>query len=135
MAAGAALCLWRLWDDEIRAINPEARYIPNSGGGALSSLDMKTIGELSDILFADRQARRGLMAPWAAGKNGKEYRATMGNKPVGGIFSVGVEERYRWKDSVTSAAEIRIWVADGVANGMRPWYTKVLGHACTTSAG
>jgi len=119
--------LWQLWDSEIRAINPEARYIPNTGGGALSSLDMKTIGELSDILFADRQARRGLMAPWAAGKNAKEYRATLGGKPVGGIFSVGVEERYRWKDSVTSPAEIRIWVADGVANGMRPWYTKFSG--------
>jgi hypothetical protein len=116
--------LWRLWDDEIRAINPQARYIPNTGGGALSLLDMKTIGQLSDILFADRQARRGLMAPWAAGKNGKEYRATLGNKPVGGIFSVGLEERYRWKDSVQNDAEIRLWVADGVANGMRPWFTK-----------
>ena len=37
--------LWRLWDDEIQAIHPEARYIPNSGGGALCSLDMKTIAE------------------------------------------------------------------------------------------
>jgi hypothetical protein len=119
--------LWHLWDGAIREINPEARYIPNTGGGALSSLDMKTVGELSDILFADRQARRGVMAPWAAGKNGKEYRATLGQKPVGGIFSVGVEERYRWKDSVTSDAEIRIWVADGIANGMRPWYTKFCG--------
>jgi len=119
--------LWQLWDAEIRAINPEARYIPNTGGGALSSLDMKTIGELSDILFADRQARRGTIAPWAAGKNGKEYRATLGRKPVGGIFSVGIEERYRWKDSVQSDAEIQIWVADGVANGMRPWYTKFSG--------
>ena len=26
--------LWRLWDGEIRKINPAARYIPNSGGGA-----------------------------------------------------------------------------------------------------
>ena len=51
----------------------------------------------------------------------------MGRKPIGGIFSVGVEERYRWKDSVQSAAEIRIWVADGVANGLRPWFTKFSG--------
>ena len=67
------------------------------------------------------------MPPWANGKNAKEYRATMGNKPVGGIFSVGVEEAYRWKDSVQSEAEIRIWVADGVANGLRPWFTKFAG--------
>jgi hypothetical protein len=119
--------LWRLWDTEIRKINPEARFIANSGGGALSSLDMKTIGELSDILFADRQARRGLMAPWANGKNGKEYRATLGRRPIGGIFSVGVEEPYRWKDSVQSEAEIRLWVAEGTANGLRPWFTKFSG--------
>jgi hypothetical protein len=119
--------LWRLWDSEIRKINPGARFIPNTGGGALSDLDMKTIGEEAPILFADRQARRGLMPLWANGKNGKEYRATMGNKPIGGIFSMGVEEPYRWKDSVQSAPEIRMWVLDGIANGLRPWFTKFCG--------
>jgi type 1 glutamine amidotransferase len=64
------------------------------------------------------------MPPWANGKNGKEYRATMGSKAIGGIFSVGVEEPYRWKDSVQHANEIRIWVADGIAQGLRPWFTK-----------
>jgi hypothetical protein len=119
--------LWRLWDAEIRKLNPNARFIANAGGGALSSLDMKTIGELSETLFADRQARRGLMAPWANGKNGKEYRATLGRKPIVGIFSVGLEEPYRWKDSVQSEAEIRIWVAEGIANDLRPWFTKFSG--------
>jgi hypothetical protein len=116
--------LWQLWDREVRMINPDSCVIPNTGGGATSSLDMKKIGELAPTLMADRQARRGLAAPWANGKNGKEYRATMGNKPIVGIFSVGVEEPYRWKDSVQSEAEIRLWVADGVANGLRPWFTK-----------
>jgi hypothetical protein len=116
--------LWQLWDREVRQINPDSCVIPNTGGGATSSLDMKKIGELAPTLMADRQARRGLSAPWANGKNGKEYRATMGNKPIVGIFSVGVEEPYRWKDSVQSEAEIRLWVADGVANGLRPWFTK-----------
>jgi len=116
--------LWQLWDREVRRINPDSCVIPNTGGGATSSLDMKKIGELAPTLMADRQARRGLAAPWSNGKNGKEYRATMGNKPIVGIFSVGVEEPYRWKDSVQSEAEIRLWVADGVANGLRPWFTK-----------
>ena len=119
--------LWRLWDTEIRKINPQARFIPNTGGGALSELDMKTVGELADTLCADRQARRGLMAPWANGKNGKEYRAALGRKPIAGMFSIGLEEPYRWKDSVQSEAEIRIWVADGIANGLRPWFTKFAG--------
>ena len=116
--------LWRLWDSEIRKISPNARFIPNAGGGALSDLDMKTVGEMADILFADRQARHGLAAPWANGKNGKEFRAGLGHKPIGGIFSVGLEEPYRWKDSVQSEDEIQMWAIDGIANGLRPWFTK-----------
>ncbi len=119
--------LWRLWDTEVRKINPDSCVIPNTGGGATSTLDMQRIGELAPTLIADRQARRGLTAPWANGKNGKEFRATMGRKPIVGIFSVGVEEPYRWKDSVQSEAEIRLWAADGVANGLRPWFTKFSG--------
>ncbi|MFN7996067.1 MAG: alpha-amylase family protein [Bryobacteraceae bacterium] len=119
--------LWTLWDTEIRKINPSACFIPNTGGGALSELDMAAIGERAPILFADRQARNGVMPIWANGKNGKEYRSTMRRKPVGGIFSVGVEEPYRWKDSVQTGAEIRMWVLDGIANGLRPWFTKFSG--------
>jgi hypothetical protein len=121
------LALWRLWDTEVRKINSDSCVIPNTGGGALSSLDMRQIGELAPMLVADRQARRGVTLPWANGKNGKEYRATMGRKPIVGLFSVGLEEPYRWKDSVQSDAEIRIWTLDGIANGMRPWFSKFSG--------
>jgi hypothetical protein len=48
----------------------------------------------------------------------------MGAKPIVGIFSVGLDDDHRWKDSVQSADEIRLWVADGIANGLRPWFTK-----------
>jgi hypothetical protein len=116
--------LWRLWDREIRAINPNARFIPNSGGGSTSELDMRTVGEMADILFADRQARRGVMCPWANGKNAKEYRAALGRKPIGGIVSVGLEEPYRWKDSVQNGLEIQMWAVDGIAHGLRPWIAK-----------
>lgn len=119
--------LWQLWDREVRRLRPDACVIPNTGGGATSSLDMRRIGQLAPTLFADRQARRGLAPPWMSGKSAKEYRAALGPKPIVGIFSVGLEEPYRWKDSVQSEAEIRLWVADGVANGLRPWFTKFSG--------
>jgi len=116
--------LWRLWNGKIQHINPNASYIANAGGGALSELDMKTVGELAPTLFADRQGRSGLTPPWANGKNGKEYRATLGRKAIVGIFSMGLEDKYRWKDSVQSDDEIRMWVADGIAHDLRPWFTK-----------
>ena len=68
------------------------------------------------------------MALWASGKSAKEYRAVMREKPVGGIFGVGLEERYRWKDSVQSPSEFRLWVAGLIAHGSRSWYTKFGGH-------
>jgi hypothetical protein len=119
--------LWQLWDAEVRRINPDSCVIPNTGGGAGSSLDMVRIGQLAPTLMADHQARSGATPSWANGKRGKEFRATMGSKPIVGIFSVGLEEQYRWKDSVQSPAEIRLWALDGVANGLRPWYTKFAG--------
>ena len=119
--------IWKTWDDQIRSINPSARFIPNTGGGATSHLDMRRVGELAETLFADRQGRHGLMPVWSSGKDAKEYRAALGSKAVVGIFSVGVETPYRWKDSVQNDAETRLWVLDGIANGLRPWFTKFAG--------
>jgi hypothetical protein len=113
--------LWKHWDATVRAVNPEARFIPNGPP------DLKTAGDLAPIQFADYQARRGLVPPWANGRRAKEYRSVMGRRPVAGIFSVGLEEQYRWKDSVQSEPEIRLWVAEGTANGIRPWVTKFSG--------
>jgi len=113
--------LWFLWDRTIREVKPTSRYIPNGFP------DNIVTGALSDIFFTDHQARRGVIPPWSNGKRAKELRATMGMKPIGGIFSIGLEERYRWKDSVQSEAETRIWVAEGIANNLRPWFVKFSG--------
>ncbi len=113
--------LWILWDGVIRNKNSTSRFIPNGFP------DKVITGQLSDIVFTDHQARSGVTMPWSNGKGAKELRASIGMKPLGGIFSVGVEEQYRWKDSVQTEAEIRIWVAEGTANGMRPWFTKFSG--------
>jgi hypothetical protein len=116
--------LWHVWNDKIREINPNASFLANGGGGTLSDLDMKTFGALAPTACADRQGRAGLMAPWACGKSAKEFRSTMGRKAIAGLTSVGLEDKYRWKDSVQSSAELRLWVADGIAQGFRPTVTK-----------
>jgi hypothetical protein len=113
--------LWKKWDATVRAANPDASFIPNGPP------DLKTAGELAAIQFTDNQARRGVTPPWNNGRRAKEFRSVMGRRPIGGIFSVGLEEAYRWKDSVQSEPEIRLWVAEGTANGMRPWVTKFSG--------
>ena len=101
----------RGFDAGIRGINPGACFIPNGPP------DLKSAADLAQILFTDNQARRGLTPPWSNGHRAKQYRSVMGRRPIGGIFSVGLEEPYRWKDSVQSEPEIRLWVAEGTANG------------------
>lgn len=113
--------LWLRWDGVIRKAKSTSRFISNGFP------DKVITGQLSDIVFTDHQARSGYTMPWSNGKGAKELRSSIGMKPLGGIFSVGVEERYRWKDSVQNEEEIRIWVAEGTANGMRPWFTKFSG--------
>ncbi len=111
--------LWFLWDAEIRKIKPTSRFIPNGFP------DRKMIGQYSDIFFVDRQGRRGVIPPWNSGRGAKELRAGgMGVKPLIHIFSVGLEETPRWKDSVTTDAELKIWAGDGIANGMLPCFVK-----------
>ena len=110
--------LWFHWDDTIRKIDSGSRFIPNGFPDRLLT------GKHADLFFADQQARSGVIPPWSNAKGAKKLRATMGMKPLVGIFSVGVEEEYRWKDSVQTEAETRIWVAEGTSAGMKPCFVK-----------
>src|SRR5262249_22918056 len=109
--------LYKLWDAEIRKVNPEAAFFPNG-------FDQIRDEAQVPILFADRQARSGATPAWQNGKFAKDARSTSGSKPVVGLFSLGLEAPYRWKDSVQNPSEIRMWAVDGIAQGFRPWVIK-----------
>jgi len=119
--------LWDRWDGAVRAANPEARCIPNTGGGAFAELDMIRCAERAEVMVADRQSRSGTTPPWVMGRVAKEYRAALGPKPAIGLFNVGIEEQWRWKDSVQVEPELRLWTAEAIAHGMRPWVCKFAG--------
>ena len=115
------------WDEAVKAIRPHASFIPNMGGASLMEFDLKLIETHCPFLVVDDQGRRGLEAVWKAGRNAKRMRATFRDRPVILITSVGPEEEYRWKDSVTTGPEITSWIANGATHGMRPWFTKFNG--------
>jgi hypothetical protein len=118
------LRLAEVWDEAIREIDAAAHFVPNLSLDLLTAPNLQEIARMVPMAFVDKQARAGLMPPWYNGRAAKEMHAAFAGKPVGGIFSVGIEEKQRWKDSVTSEAELRIWVAECIAGGMRPWFTK-----------
>ena len=111
------LDLYLLWDAEIRKRNPGAVFFPNGFDQIRDSVSVP-------ILFADRQCRSEFQLPWQNGKFAKDARSTSGSKPIVGIFSVGFEAPYRWKDSTQNPNEVRLWAVDGIAQGFRPWVVK-----------
>lgn len=118
--------LWDHWNAAVRKVNPNAFVLPGIGSER-DKLNMSKVRARAKTLYLDYQGRRGQNAPWMAGKKGREMCSVLGNNPAGLTFSVGLEEPYRWKDSVQSGAEIQMWVADGVAHGLRPKMAKFAG--------
>jgi hypothetical protein len=118
--------VWDTWDTTVRKANPQAACLMNLGG--VHSPEMPRIGRRAIMVAADRQGRNAAaMPPWAAGWNAKVFRSVMASKPVAGICSVGNDDAHRWKDSVQSPAELRLWILECIANGMRPWVVKFCG--------
>jgi hypothetical protein len=115
------------WDEAMKAIKPNTSFIPNMGGVSLMEFDLKLIEKHCPFLVVDDQGRRGTEPVWLSGRNGKRMRATFRDRPVVLITSIGPEEKYRWKDAVTTGPEIRSWMLDGVVQGMLPWFTKFNG--------
>ncbi len=115
------------WDEAMKAIKPNTSFIPNMGSVSLMEFDLKLIERHCPFLVVDDQGRRGTEPVWMSGRNGKRMRATFRDRPVVLITSIGPEEKYRWKDAVTTGPEIRSWMLDGVVQGMLPWFTKFNG--------
>ncbi len=115
------------WDDEVKAIRPHASFIPNMAGASLMEFDLSVIEKHCPFLVVDHQGRRGVECGWSAGRNGKRIRASFPDRPVVLITSIGLEEEYRWKDSVNTPEEMQLWINDGTAHGLNAWFTKFNG--------
>jgi len=126
-AAAHAYVLWfqemrltqlRLWNETVKAVRPELFFV---GGPIVGlELDPNRLGALSPIQFIDHQMRKEAVPSWDNGRAAKQTRAYMQQKPIVGIFS----PMWRWKDGAQSGAELESWMADGVAQGFRPWVNK-----------
>ncbi|MBG6238400.1 hypothetical protein IWX78_001372 [Mycetocola sp. CAN_C7] len=113
------------WDEQVRAVKPSVRFIPNLGSFAAGELDDAVARDHVPFFLVDHQARNEGETQWAAGRDAKRTRSIYPDKPVGLITSVGPESHgYRWKDSVNASAETVGWIVDGFVHGAFPWFTK-----------
>jgi hypothetical protein len=97
------------------------------GSASLQEFDLSVIEKHCPFLVVDHQGRRGVELAWSAGRAGKRMRAGFPERPGVLITSMGLEEEYRWKDSVQTGDEIELWVDDGTVQGMAAWFTKFNG--------
>jgi hypothetical protein len=115
------------WDAAMKRIKPHTSFIPNMGSVSLMEFDLEVIQRYCPFLCVDDQGRRGTEPIWMAGRNGKRMRATFPDRPAILITSIGPEEAYRWKDSVTTGPEMQAWIDNGTTQGLLPWFTKFNG--------
>ncbi len=133
-ASSAAYSDWRgrklselvvLWDDAVREIRPDVRFIPNRGANLTRDLVPDLVRDRYPMFFIDKQGRSGVEASWTPGQIGKRSRGMFPDRPVALISSVGPEHGdLRWKDSVTNPHELLSYIVDGFAQGANPWFTK-----------
>ena len=120
--------VWDTWDAAVRKEKADCCCLMNMGGANRG--EMTQIGQRAAMVAADRQGRNAAnMPPWAAGWNAKIFRSVMAGKPVAGISSVGNDDAHRWKDSVQSPAELRLWILECIAQGHAAVGGEVLRHA------
>jgi hypothetical protein len=115
--------LWRLWDATCKKTRPGTTFVGNTGGSVLNAMDWKTLAGLADTMDADNQGRSGMSPPWRNGEQAKVLRSVAGDKAIIGIFGINMATAHRWMRSVKAENEQRLWMAEGVANGFRPWWT------------
>jgi len=77
-------------------------------------------------VFADRQARRDWRCPGATARMGRSSGATLGSKPIVGFSASGWKNHIDGKIPFKRSGNPHL-VADGIANGLRPWFTKFSG--------
>lgn len=132
--AWAAYTAWRsqrfselvvLWDDAVRSVKPHVRFLPNRNASLTRDLVRPMIEDRYPMIVVDKQGRWDDEPAWIAGQVGKRARGLWPDRPVALLASVGTEDHVlRWKDSVTTPAELQSFIVGGVAQGARPWFSK-----------
>ncbi len=117
------LGIWKHWDAASKAARPGGTFLGTYGGGITHPVSWKALGDQADLLDADNQGRSDFTPVWQNGELAKIERSVMGDKPIIGIFGTTLATRHRWYLSTKSEAEQKLWIAEGVANGFRPWWT------------
>ncbi len=88
--------------------------------------DWRAMTERVRIVFLDHQGRSGSGAIWQNGEQGKLIRSLMGDDaPVPESIALYNNANASFRLSSKPEPEVRLWFAEAVAGGIRPWWHHV----------
>ncbi len=129
---GCRTALWSFYNGVTRgAGGRDCVWIGNNGGdlwGQNSAFrDWAALAAQADVLVLDHQARGAGEPLWTNGELGKQIRSVLGDRPVLESIAMYQAGGPTFRLTARPAAEIRLWAAEAVAGGIRPWWHHVGG--------
>jgi hypothetical protein len=109
--------VWEFWSTTVKRVKPGAIFVPNQ----TSIAGMRSLVERGQEMLQIENQGRGPATPlWQIGMTGKLLReVSKGQRPywlLVGYYLPG------WRHISKPEAEQRIWMAEALASGARPWF-------------
>jgi len=124
--------LWDFYNEVTRGSGGrDCVWIGNNGGDLwgqnASFRDWAALAAHAEVMVLDYQARGGGQPLWSNGEMGKRIRSVLGDKPVLESIAMYQAGGPTFRLTARPAAEARLWAAEAVAGGIRPWWHHVGG--------
>jgi hypothetical protein len=114
--------LWKLYDGLAKERKASNFFFANLGGGVHAGPNLVSLGEVCEWFQGDNQGRGGQDEPiWGCTLQGRVCNAVLGGKAAANVVGLWSTGSIRWRESIKSAAEATMWLAETSASGMTPY--------------
>ena len=114
--------LWQKYDAVAKEKKPDSFFFANSGGNVRSGPSLDRIGKVAAWFQADNQGRTyDEPAIWGCSLQGRVCNAVLDGKVAANVtaaYSTGI---VGWRNASKNPDEMRMWLAQTSASGMRPY--------------
>ena len=116
------LTLWKRYDAIAKEKKPESFFFANSGGNVRGGPNLDQLGKIISWFQADNQGRTYFNpSVWGCSSQGRVCNAVLDGKIAANVTGNYVTTTPGWRNASKSPDEIRMWLNESLASGMRPY--------------
>jgi hypothetical protein len=116
------LTLWKRYDAIAKEKKAESFFFANSGGNVRGGPNLDQLGKIIAWFQADNQGRTYLNpSVWGCSSQGRVCNAVLDGKIAANVTGNYVTTTPGWRNASKSPDEIRMWLSESLASGMRPY--------------